>query len=357
MTKDPLPPRKDIPSYWRDQSDDTAWLHLGENPFQPTPHVLKAIWKAAESSNRYPDTNALELRRKLAEYVGNGLTEKNIIIGNGSDDLIDLVIVTFTTPADMVATFEPSFFVYHFASQRHRVSVLPIPRDTSFNLPDSLNLIQKQQPIGLSFIDNPNNPTGVITARTHLLEFINTLPGIVVVDECYYEFSGETLVDQVFENKRLIIFRSLSKSFGLSGLRLGYAVAHEELIEQMARYALTFPVNALAQAAGIAALEDVRSYRERIQNIIQWRNELSHQLENAGVQVLPSHTNFILALFPPSTRNPAQFLAQHNILVSDQTTAIGKGVPAIRIAVGQPEENVKVLETVKQYLQEEKSLT
>ncbi len=351
--KTDLSPRKAIPSFWNLQGQDKICLHLGENPFPPTDHVIFAIVKASRSANRYPDTNASALREKLAAYVGHDVTPDNLIVGNGSDELIDLSVVTFVSPGKMAATFEPSFFVYSFAAKRHGYRVLSIPRDSNFSLPEPNYFFYENREaikkVSLTFIANPNNPTGTLAPREILIEYLEKLPGVVVVDECYFEFCGETIVDLLGEYENLVIFRSLSKSFGLSGLRIGYAVANEKLIDAMARHALTFPVNVLAQAAGLAALDEVSVYTRRIDELKQRREALRNRLSNLGFEVIPSHTNFLLVLWPSHSNeiNPARYLAENDILVSDQTAALGLGKPAIRIAVGTEEENQALLKKVK----------
>lgn len=344
-----LPPRKAIPSFWNENNKDKVFLHLGENPLPPSEHVLSAICEAAHHANRYPDTNAIALRERIASYVGHGITPQNIIMGNGSDELIDLAITVFARQNKMIATFEPSFFVYNFAAQRHGFGVKSFRRTGDFNLPP-IDLLSEQYPldnISLTFIANPNNPTGTLTKRETLIEYIDQLPGLIVIDECYFEFCNETVVDLINDYDNLIVFRSFSKSFGLSGLRLGYALAKECLIERMERYALTFPVNALAQAAGIAVLEDLSHYQSRISTLIEQREWLKNELENLGLKVIPSHTNFLLVLWNQSDESPAQRLAEKGILVSDQTQNVAVKVPALRIAVGTPEENEQLLSVIK----------
>jgi len=349
-----LPPRKPIPSFWNPAHQGYVFLHLGENPFPPTEPILHAISQAAQNANRYPDADATILRKKLADYVGFGVTAKNIWVGNGSDELIDLAIVSFTAVDQGILTFDPTFFVYTFAAKRHGVPVYSLPRAEDYALPASENLFgEKTSPpesaIALTFIANPNNPTGTLTPRRRVREVMEKLPGIVVIDECYYEFCGETMADLVHEHERLIIFRSLSKSFGLSGLRLGYAVAHERLIDTLARHAMTFPVNALAQAAGIAALEQVDVYRRQIEELKYRRDQLQRELSQLGFSVLPSHTNFLLALAPENfvPVNPAKTLAEKGLLVSDQTSTPGISQPAIRIAVGTEKENRRLIEMIR----------
>ncbi|MGC9327488.1 MAG: aminotransferase class I/II-fold pyridoxal phosphate-dependent enzyme, partial [Candidatus Hinthialibacter sp.] len=160
-----LPNRHDIPSFWRPHEKDAVFLHLGENPFPPTDRVRKAIVQASENANRYPDTNCRALREKLAEYAGGGILPENIIAGNGSDETIDLAIVSFCSPRRPAAIFVPTFFVYEFAALRHAADVVKIPLADDFALPDrsSLHIDFAQQNYSLTFISNPNNPTGALT--------------------------------------------------------------------------------------------------------------------------------------------------------------------------------------------------
>lgn len=346
-----LSPRHDIPSYWRPHPNDIAFLHLGENPFPPTEGVRRAIAAAGDNANRYPDTNCKALREKLAAYAGNGIEPENIIVGNGSDELIDLAVVTFSESALPVCVFPPTFFVYGFVAQRHGVPVVSIPLSTDYTLPaiDSLSPDLSRSNYSISFIANPNNPTGTLTLRERLLDYLKRWPGIVVIDECYYEYAGETVIDLIRQYSNLIVFRSLSKSFGLSGLRLGYAIAQRDAIDAMERHAMTFPVNVCAQAAGIAALDDADEYRARIRELIQQRDELQLSLIDLGLEVLPSRANFLLTLWPESwnERQPAQLLAERGILVSDQTANLNLKRPALRIGIGTEEENERVRKTLR----------
>lgn len=351
-----LSPRHDIPSYWRRPTSAEALLHLGENPFPPTERVHQAIAAAGENANRYPDTNGLALREKLAEYAGHGVQPENIILGNGSDELIDLAAVTFSEPASPICIFPPTFFVYGFSAQRHGIPTVSIPLTTDYRLPeiDSLDPQLSAGNYSLSFIANPNNPTGTLTPRERLLDYLKRWPGIIVVDECYYEYSGETIIDLIPQYPNLLLFRSLSKSFGLSGLRLGYAVGQRPLIDAMERCAMTFPINVCAQAAGVAALEDADEYRARIRQLIQHREELRRDLDKLGLEVVPSYANFLLTIWPPAwnEKQPAQQLAQQGILVSDQSANMNQGRPALRIAIGTPEENERLRTAIRSLLKD-----
>ncbi len=349
-----LAPRHDIASYWRSHDDDAVFLHLGENPFAPTERVKEALMNAIQNVNRYPDTNCIELREKIAEYVGYENSADNIIIGNGSDELIDLSVVAFGNRTDPVVVFSPSFFVYGFSAKRHGSPVVSIARDDNFDLPaiDDIPVELKDGSYSVSFIANPNNPTGTLTARERLVEYIEQWPGIIVVDECYYEFAGETVVDLIHQKENLLVLRSLSKSFGMSGLRLGYAVAARSLIDRMERYAMTFPVNVCAQAAGIAALLDADIYRQRIEELQDRKDALQVELERLGLVVPPSQANFLLTLWPQSwnDKNPAKLFTDKGILLSDQSANMNLGRPALRIGIGTEAENLRLLDAAREIL-------
>lgn len=341
-----LPPRSDIPLSYNSNKDG-IYLHKGENPFPPHPKVLAAMQQTAEDCNRYPDTNAYELREALAEYLGAPFGVNNIIIGNGSDELIDLAVLCFSEQNQTVLTFEPSFFVYGFCAKRHNRKHDIIKRNVEFQLPLFAE-IKKEIPknTAVSFIANPNNPTGTLAPHDVLLDYIKQCPGTIVVDECYFEFCDETVVDLVMEHRNLIVLRSLSKSFGLAGLRVGYAVAHPDVIDVMNRHAMTFPVNTVAQAAGIAVLQQVDRYQEHIERLIEDRDKLKQTLMTAGYTVPESSANFILVLDGPSATvdELKQLFDENHVYVSDQSKNVGR--PALRIAAGTPEENFQLIQMI-----------
>lgn len=355
MKQPPLPPRKDIPSFWRPHAPESVFLHLGENPLPPTSGVMQAMNEALRNANRYPDTNALALRSALAEYCGAGLSPENILVGNGSDELIDLAVLSLTEREQPVYTYEPSFFVYRFSAARHGRPVVQIPRQPDYAIPaaDAVKSQWRPETGGLHFIANPNNPTGTLSSIPSLEAILESAPGYVVIDECYYEFCYETLAERIHNEPGLLILRSLSKSFGLSGLRLGYALGHPETIDRLARTALTFPVNAIAQAAGLAVLQEQATYQKRIRQLIDARERLTVSLQNLGCEVLPSAANFVLAFWPqPVESQPVKRLAEMGVWVSDQTAALQTKRPALRIAVGTPDEIERLLEAMHILLNE-----
>ena len=343
-----LGPRKAIPSYWNrpeDQPTDRLYLHLGESPFPPMEAVVEAIRQAATEINYYPDTHTTVLRDDLAAYVGHDIRAENIIVGNGSDDLIQLVVQTFLPPGGTIVSFEPTFFYYGFCTAREGARYAPLfrRRANGYDLPpmDQVRSHFERENPDIVFLANPNNPTGGLVESERVLELVDSSPGVVVIDECYFEFSDQTVVNRVRDWENLIVLRSLSKSFSLAGVRIGYAVAYRDRIEAMERMALTFPVSAIAQVAGRAALREARTMRKRVETIAAWRTELARRFQSLGLEVFPSHTNFLLVSSGHTVSIPddcASRLAKRGILVSDQSGTPGVEGTALRIAVPNPDQ-------------------
>ncbi|HPA44675.1 MAG TPA: histidinol-phosphate transaminase [bacterium] len=351
-----LSARKAVPSYWHRPGEQIC-LHLGESPFPPTDAVQRAICDAAGAANYYPDTNAVALRDDLAGYVGHNVCPEQIIVGNGSDDLIQLTVQTFLPKGGTVVSFEPTFFYYGFCTAREGERYAPMfrRRADKYDLPPMEEIhshIQREKP-DLVFLANPNNPTGGLVDRDRVLQLLQRTPGTLVVDECYFEFAGQSVVDLIQEHSNLIVLRSLSKSFSLAGVRIGYAVACRERIDALERMALTFPVNAIAQTAARAALRETEIMRERIGKIITWRENLARELNQLGLDVFPSHTNFLLVCSGLLNKIPddcALCLSKRGILVSNQTHTPGIEGTALRITVGTPDQLERLLQEIREFV-------
>ncbi len=356
-----LAPRPAIPHGWGNDQDELLYLHLGESPYAPLPRVEEALRGAVGRVHRYPDTSCRAVRECLAEYAGHGVKPEQIICGNGSDDLIDLICLTFAGPNGTVVSFDPTFFVYRACARRHGSHYASIPRDSSadFAFPDNLHLargLAAHRP-SVIFLANPNNPTGTMTPRERI-EFLlqSTRDGaLVVVDECYFEYSGKTVLDLLSTWPHLLVLRSLSKSGSLAGLRFGYAIGARETIDPLERSSLTFPVNALAQVAACAALEDADEIRRRAQTIAGERERMAARLKELNLKIATSSANLLLiasgtqAVLPPDC---AARLAERGILVSDQTQNIGMGEPYLRVGVGLEHQTDRLVSALKEILEE-----
>lgn len=323
-------------------------LDKGELPYPPSPHVQKALADAINTVNRYPDVLGGALREALAHYTGT--KNEQIVIGNGSDDLIELIIKIFVNPEQEVLLPIPTFFVYGHAAQIIGATPVFVNRTPDFGLDVSALLSKVTPNTKLVFIANPNNPTANLIPRDVILSVLNLLDCIVVVDECYYEFCNETVVDLIDRYPNLIILRSLSKSFGLAGLRVGYAITNATIADHLYKAAQLFPVNKLALAGAIAALEDKTYAYANIQEILQLRANLAHELSNLGFHVYPSATNFLFVSTKPSGIPSATIvsaLRQHNIFVHDFGLKPGLDQFCFRVSTGTADENQELIENLQ----------
>ncbi|KPA15333.1 Histidinol-phosphate aminotransferase [Candidatus Magnetomorum sp. HK-1] len=331
---------------------DIVDLFIGENPYPPSPHVLKAIGASAETINRYPDSSADAVKEKLAEYTNT--SKEQIFVGNGSDDLIELVIKVFVGQREEVIIPIPGYFAYwRYARIRGSLPVL-INRKDNFDL-DIEKLVQagKSPKSKIVFIGSPNNPTGNIVPRQEVIELLNRMDCIVVIDECYFEFSQYTVVDLLNKHENLIILRSLSKSFGLGGIRFGYGIAHPKIVQYFKKAVQIYPVNKLAQAAAIAALEDHEFIQANIKRIQQAREDMTQKLRSLGFIVYPSESNCLLVRTEPlgiSGQDLVESLKAKNIFVQNLSFKQGFDAYFFRTAIGTYEENQILLDNLKQIL-------
>jgi histidinol-phosphate aminotransferase len=323
-------------------------LDKGELPYPPSPKVIEAIAQAAGGINRYPETLGGSLRPSLAQYTGKSIEQ--IVIGNGSDDLIELIIKVFVQPQEEVLLPIPTFFVYEFATKVCGGIPVRVKRTESFDLDvdEVINKISDRTKV--IFIANPNNPTANLISRQSLVAILEKAHCIVVVDECYYEFSRETVADLVDDFSNLIVLRSLSKSFGLAGLRIGYAIAQAPIIDYLYRAAQLFPVNQLAIAAANAALNDLDYVKANIQKIEQSKHYLTTELQKLGFNVYPSTTNFLFIGTQGlgiTSAELVQFLQQQRIWVADFGLKQGLDAHHFRTAIGTEQDNCHFLSTLK----------
>jgi histidinol-phosphate aminotransferase len=324
-------------------------LDKGEFPYPPSPHVVKAIADAASQINRYPDVLGGDLREALAEYTGKKI--KQIIIGNGSDDIIELIVKVFVSIGEEVLLPIPTFFIYDFATKVVGGIPVAVKRNEDFSLDIAAIIDRVTARTKIIFIANPNNPTANLISKAAILEILNRVDCLVVIDECYYEFCQETLSDLVEEYPNLIILRSLSKSFGLAGIRLGYGIANETIIDYLYRAAQLFPVNKLALVAANAALEEQAYVHSNIRKICQERTELARGIEKLGFIVYPSATNFLFVRTKPlgiTSQNLVQSLREKKIFVADFGLKQGLDAYYFRTAVGTPRENQALLSALEE---------
>ena len=325
-------------------------LDRNEQPVPPSPRVQDAIRNAAAMAHRYPGSGSPELRAAIATY--NNVAPEQVVVGNGSDELIELVARAFLSNRDEVIIPAPSFFYY--ANTTQSVGGVPVyaRRKPDFTLDIDAIFAAVTPRTKVLYIANPNNPTGTPATRGELIEILDRADFLVVIDECYYEFLGETVVDLLPQYPHLMILRSFSKAFGLAGLRVGYAMASPTFCDYLMRVAQSYSVNRIAQAAALAAIEDVESARQKIQGVCEQRALLADALTQLGYRVAHSATNFLLVSAAPLNRTSAAVvghLRKSNIYVADFAGYSALDSTWFRITVGRPEENQALLVSLQSF--------
>ena len=325
-------------------------LASNENPLPPSDRVQKAIIAALSSLDRYPDGSGFYLRQALAKK--HGVMPDQVVLGNGSNELIELLVRSFLRPGDEAVVPHPSFVVYPMIVQAAGgVRVMVMLKDFRLDLDAMARAITPMTKI--VFVANPNNPTATIVTRDEVEHFMSRVPErtIVVFDEAYIEFAmGPDFPDAlsyVKQGRKLVVLRTFSKSASLAGLRVGYGIADADAIALMNRIRQPFNVNSLAQVAALAALDDEVHILECVRMIEAGRHFLYDEFKRIGLQYVPSRANFILVDVGRNAADIYQKLLHQGVIVRPMTP-FGLET-ALRITVGTPEENrtlVKALRVV-----------
>jgi len=326
-------------------------LASNENSWGPSPKAIAAIKRALPGINRYPDAQGFYLKQRLAKSLG--LKPGNLVLGNGSDELIDVVIKTFMEADENILTSEGTFAEYEIIAQVNDRKVKKAPlRYFKYDLKGMLKLVDKKTK--LVFIANPNNPTGTYVAKNEVEEFLNALPEsvIVVFDEAYGTFIDvddyPDSLSYLNKRKKVIILRTFSKAYGLAGLRLGYAIAQPELVNFMERIRQPFNVNLLAQVAGVAALED-KVFLTKIRRLtLEGKDFIYRELSKMGLGYVLSTANFILVDVGRDSRQVFKSCLKYGVIVREMRQS---GLANfIRVTIGTPEENQRFIQVLKKVL-------
>lgn len=315
-------------------------LASNENSLGPSPKALEAVRRALPEIFQYPEASGFYLTEALAAKYG--LDGSQIILGNGANDLLELVTKTFVNPGDNVVSGHPSFIMYEIAVKLMDAEYRKVPLvDYRFDV-DAIGAAVDAR-TRVIFIANPNNPTGTIVRRRELERLLDRVPDgvLVVVDEAYFDFVEDpeypdSLV-YLKEGRSVMTMRSFSKNYGLAGLRLGWAAADAELVAAMHRIRQPFNVNALAQVAGVAALADDEHLRRSRDMVSAGRRQLYAALGKLGLKYVPSEANFIFVELEREATKVYEELLRAGVVVRPMA---GWGYPnAIRVTVGTAAEN------------------
>lgn len=302
-------------------------LNTNENPYPPAPRVLKNLRAATDGRLRlYPNPTAEKLRAKLAQL--HRCQPEQIIVGNGSDEVLALAVRTFVEPApkskaqrsgSVVQYFTPSYSLYPVLADTHGAAKNAIPLEPDFSLPSVAKLKRGRQwdfNAALTLVTTPNAPSGRGYAASELEKLCRAQSGVIVLDEAYVDFARENALPLALKFPHVLVARTFSKAYSLCFQRVGYFVGHPDLIAALHKMRDSYNVNGLGQLAAEATLENLDYYRANFKKIIATREKLSRDLTKLGFRVLPSQTNFILAkppLFP--AKDWLQKLRDRKILV------------------------------------------
>src|SRR6185436_15111831 len=283
-----------------------------ENPYPPSPGVLKAIQAAVDGRLcLYLNPTAQALREKLARF--HGCTPAEVLVGNGSDELLALVVRAFVEPAEnatgrsrrssrsTVQWFSPSYSLYPVLAATHGAQANAVRLTDDFSMPRLEVLRQSKRwdfAAALTFVTTPNAPSGRAFSTASLAKLCRSQRGVVVLDEAYVDFAEDNALALALRYPHVLVLRTFSKAYSLCFLRVGYAVGHPELIAALDKMRDSYNVNGLGQVAALATLDNLPYYRANFRKIIGTRNLLSRELTKFGFRVLPSQTNFILAKPP-----------------------------------------------------------
>lgn len=324
-------------------------LDGNESPFSPPPDVKEKLAERlnAVEVNRYPDPEAAALREKIAR--ASGVPTDSVLLGNGSDELIGILVAACTGSSGKVLYPTPTFSMYGITSIALGAEVLEVPLDDKFDieLESTLKLIESEDP-DLIFLASPNNPTGNAYSEDRIKTIIERAGGIVVVDEAYSDFSGYTFMPMLKENENLVIMRTLSK-VGFAGLRLGMLYADPGLVSELNKVRYPYNINSLSQATAEVVLESHEFVTENIQLIIRERERVFSELMGlSGIELSPSDANFI---FFKARDSDGLFkkLVDRDVLIRNFNKP-GRLESCMRVTIGTPDENNAFVEALRDAL-------
>jgi histidinol-phosphate aminotransferase len=331
-------------------ADSIIKVASNENPFGPSPLAIAAMQKVLASLNLYPDGNAFYLKQKLAAKLG--VEPANLVLGNGSNEIIEFVGHALLAPGDDVVVSQFCFAVYPIVTKLFGANLITVPaKNYGHDLPAMLRAITPQTRI--IFVANPNNPTGTLAPREEVIRFVNDVPDdvLLVMDEAYIEFLDDAVdlvsLVRLGARKNLILMRTFSKIYGLAGLRIGYGIGNPEFIVALEKIRQPFNINLLAQTAALAALDDAEHVRKTRQNNFAGLEFFERAFRDLKLEFVPSHANFILVRVGEGQRI-FEAMQKQGVIVRPMG---GYQLPEwIRISIGTPQENERCLGALKTIL-------
>ncbi len=346
----PYTPGKPIEELERELGiTDVIKLASNENPVGPSPKVLEEITRAATEIHRYPDAAGFALRKDLAAF--HDVTMEEICLGNGSNELIDIVVRAYASPDEHVVFGDPSFVCYWLAATAANVPFTKAPLRDGIHWDVDALLAAVKPETKVLFLANPNNPTGTHVGASELRRLLTELPPqvVLILDEAYVQFADaddfESALGMRDLRERLVVLRTFSKAYGLAALRVGYAIGNPELIDYINRVRAPFNVGSLGQAAARVALADQEWVARYVEMNRVERARVTEGLRDQGFEVAPSQTNFVLANFGRPGKEIYDVLLRQGVIVRPMPPPIATW---LRITIGTPEENDRLLGAVQE---------
>lgn len=351
---DDLPIRDDLRGskpYGAPQLPEGIQLNVNENSFgvpeSVQQEIIEQISQILPSLNRYPDREFLGLREALSEYLTEKPPKEQIWAANGSNEILQQFHQAFGGPGRKVLSFGPTYSMYPVIAKSTLSDYIELPREADYSLSaDYVSRSISETNPDIVILCNPNNPSGTAIDKEVIKAAYEQTEGMLLVDEAYAEFSSEeSSIDLLEGRPRLVISRTMSKAFAFAGARLGYLVADPAVVDAMRLVRLPYHLSALTQAASIAALRNSKLMLANVQQISTQRQRVGDELSRMGLQVVPSESNFLLVEGFADPRGVFDFLMEQGLIVR-KTTIPG----ALRITIGTPEENDKLLELMPKAL-------
>jgi len=319
-------------------------MDFNENTVGASPRVLHCLRELTlEQLARYPERESVEL--SLAEFFR--VRSEELLLTNGVDEAIHLICETFLEPDDQAVIVVPTFGIYELFVGATGAQPVPVLAKQEFAFPTEDVLANLNDRTRLVVIANPNNPTGQVASRADLLRIAHTAPrAAILIDEAYFEFYGETLLDQIGRLPNLFVARTFSKAYGLAGLRIGALMGSAEQISAVGRVASPYNVNSVALACLPAALHDQSFVQHYVDEVRQGRERLQDTLRSLGIRYWPSHANFVLANLGQQHRGFVDEMRRRGVLVRDRSQDPGCD-GCVRITVGAAEHMDQLLAAIR----------
>ncbi len=341
---------KSLKAYHVESVEDGIKLHANENPYPPSPELLKKILARFEQLdlNRYPDPDCKTLKEAISNRIG--VPTNQLVIGNGSDELIQNLMQVFCNAGDTIAFPDTTFAMYAITAKGMGLNVQTFPLNDNWDF-EAAPLFEKLNAshARIVFISYPNNPTGNCFSRTEIQKLVENFEGIVVLDEAYYDFSGQTFLNQMKDHNNLVVLRSLSK-IGLAGLRVGYGIFSSTLVDEINKVRLPYNSNSISQIAATELMNNFDTVQKQIDSIKEERSRLLNELAKIKtITVFPSDANFILFQASKNGENIFRNLMENGVLVRN-LGAHPRLKNCMRVTIGTKAENDEFLDRLAKAL-------